>query len=90
VLYQSQQHLRLRPDEIDDANVAATFKEQIERLRSKLKQIAGEAELRAFDEQQATQIHSAGNDEAGGGSVRPGCLTDQQLAHELLGRVRRA
>ena len=91
-LYQAEDHLP--PDEPDDSKLKVEFRTQIERLRSKLQQIAGEDALKKFDEDRlsgALPSGSAsggnGNDKGAGGgayAALPGRMTNEQLAHELL------
>jgi hypothetical protein len=87
-LCQAQAHLP--PDEPADSRLSAEFRQQIARLRSKLVQIAGQAELDRFDERQRASA-SAGDAlppplQGGGGANHPSSarVTNEQLAHELL------
>ena len=96
-LYQAEEHLP--PDEPEDSKLKIEFRTQIERLRSKLQQIAGVDALNQFDEQRrAGRIpggsggEGSGGGSGGGGSggaggayaALPGRMTNEQLAHELL------
>eukprot|EP00291_Cryptomonas_curvata_P028949 CAMPEP_0172213412 /NCGR_PEP_ID=MMETSP1050-20130122/37578_1 /TAXON_ID=233186 /ORGANISM="Cryptomonas curvata, Strain CCAP979/52" /LENGTH=610 /DNA_ID=CAMNT_0012894241 /DNA_START=380 /DNA_END=2212 /DNA_ORIENTATION=+ len=93
-LYQAEEHLP--PDEPEDSKLKVEFRTQIERLRSKLQQIAGDDALREFDEQfRAGQVNLSGADSCAGGTsgggagggayaALPGRMTNEQLAHELL------
>ena len=94
-LYQAQEHLP--PDEPEDSKLKIEFRTQIERLRSKLQQIAGKDALNQFDEQRrAGQVPGGGcgwPDDGGSGgaggagsayAALPGRMTNEQLAHELL------
>lgn len=90
-LYQAQS--QLPPDEPEDSNLKVEFRTQIERLRSKLSQIAGPAALVKFDVELATgelsvAIRSGGGSckcvNSGAYSIIPGRMTNEQLAHELL------
>jgi len=94
-LYQAEEHLP--PDEPEDSKLKIEFRTQIERLRSKLQQIAGVDALNQFDEQRrAGQIPGGGTGGPGGGgpggaggagsayAALPGRMTNEQLAHELL------
>ena len=82
VLYETQQ--LLNPDEIAQGKLTVAFTEHIQSLRSKLRTIAGEAELSAFDQQYVTKTHAAVSDDSCEDSSRPGRLTHEQLAHELF------
>ena len=87
-LYQAEEHLP--PNEPDDSSLRASFRAQIERLRGKLRHVAGADAVRAFDEQrQAGQAAATGG--WGGGApggcactAPPGGMSHEQLAHELL------
>ena len=94
-LYQAEEHLP--PDEPDDSKLKIEFRTQIERLRSKLQQIAGAEALRKFDEQRKAGLipgGGSGGDQGGKGpgaggaggayAALPGRMTNEQLAHELL------
>eukprot|EP00291_Cryptomonas_curvata_P026192 CAMPEP_0172174800 /NCGR_PEP_ID=MMETSP1050-20130122/13871_1 /TAXON_ID=233186 /ORGANISM="Cryptomonas curvata, Strain CCAP979/52" /LENGTH=643 /DNA_ID=CAMNT_0012846827 /DNA_START=422 /DNA_END=2354 /DNA_ORIENTATION=- len=93
-LYQAEEHLP--PDEPEDSKLKVEFRTQIERLRSKLQQIAGVDALNQFDEQRkAGQVSGpaaggGGSGGSGGGTgggayaALPGRMTNEQLAHELL------
>jgi hypothetical protein len=93
-LYQAEEHLP--PDEPEDSKLKVEFRTQIERLRSKLQQIAGVDALNQFDEQRrAGQVGGPGTGGGGGGggaggagggayAALPGRMTNEQLAHELL------
>jgi len=93
-LYQAQEHLP--PDEPVDSKLSVEFRTQIDRLRSKLQQIAGADVLNQFDEQRLAG-HVPGEPGGAGGSgggsggmgggayaALPGRMTNEQLAHELL------
>ena len=57
-LYQAEEHLP--PDEPEDSKLKVEFRTQIERLRSKLQQIAGHDALKQFDEKRlAGQIQGS-------------------------------
>jgi hypothetical protein len=87
-----QEHLP--PDEPEDSKLKVEFRTQIERLRSKLQQIAGVDALNRFDEQRRIrpcQPPLASSSLGGGGgpgssayAALPGRMTNEQLAHELL------
>ena len=88
-LYQAEEHLP--PDEPEDSKLKIEFRTQIERLRSKLQQIAGADALKQLDEQRrAGQVPTGsggGSDGGGAGgayAALPGRMTNEQLAHELL------
>ena len=93
-LYQAKEHLP--PDEPEDSKLNIEFRTQIERLRSKLAQIAGEAALQEFDERRlagyipASDANGSGGNGGGNGgagaayAALPGRMTNEQLAHELL------
>ena len=96
-LYQAEEHLP--PDEPVDSKLKTEFRVQIERLRSKLQQIAGVDALNQFDEQRRANPGACGGSEGGdngggggGGSggaggayaALPGRFSNEQLAHELL------
>ena len=57
-LYQAEEHLP--PDEPEDSKLRTEFRTQIERLRSKLQQIAGVDALKQFDEQQRAGAAACG------------------------------
>ena len=77
-------------DEPADSKLSVEFRTQIERLRSKLEQIAGPAALAAFDEQRASgtlQGGSGGQSPLVGGNrfgALPGRMTNEQLCHEMI------
>lgn len=86
-LYQAQEHLP--PEEPDDSKLKIEFRTQIERLRSKLQQIAGVDAVAQFDEQRGTGnvqaiVGEGTNTGAGAYASLPGRMTNEQLAHELL------
>lgn len=90
-LYQAEGHLP--PDEPEESKLKAEFRTQIERLRSKLQQIAGADALAQFDEERSSGqplggINDSGSREGVGGggayAALPGRMTNEQLAHELL------
>lgn len=94
-LYQAEQHLP--PDEPEDSKLKMEFRTQIERLRSKLQQIAGVEALKKFDDERLSgslpgvcangSVSGGGNNNCGGGgayAALPGRMTNEQLAHELL------
>ena len=92
-LYAAQQQLPF--DEPEDSKLKVEFRVQIERLRSKLSQIAGPAALAQFDADRMTGALSPGHHGGGGGggggaggagayASLPGRMTNEQLAHELL------
>ena len=93
-LYQAEDHLP--PDEPEDSKLKVEFRTQIERLRSKLQQIAGADALKKFDEDRLSGALPGGGDAPGGGggndkgtgggayAALPGRMTNEQLAHELL------
>lgn len=77
----------------DSANLRVEFTTQIERLRSKLAQIAGPDALAQFDAQRLSGTDGCsgsggggggGDDEGGAYAALPGRMTNEQLAHELL------
>ena len=80
-LYDAEEHLP--HDEPEDSKLKIEFRTQIERLRSKLQQIAGPAVLRQFDADRENRTPIA---PVPGGSYAtlPGRMTNEQLAHELL------
>ena len=78
-LYEAQAHLP--PDEDPESKLNLEFRSQIGRLRSKLSQIAGEAELRKFDNGRV--VHPPCEHPAELGTVWSR-MTNEQLAHELL------
>ena len=92
-LYQAEQHLP--SDEPEDSKLRMEFRTQIERLRSKLQQIAGAEALQKFDDDRLSGALPGGGDAPGGGgsdkgtgggayAALPGRMTNEQLAHELL------
>lgn len=86
-LYQAETHVP--PDEPKDSKLRVEFRQQIERLRSKLSQIAGPLELTKFDAARATGdfsvvVTGSGNACNSAYSAVPGRMTNEQLAHELL------
>ena len=91
-LYQAQQHLP--PNEPSDSKLNLEFHSQIERLRLKLLQIAGQEALDKFDADRLAGATSSGGGgggfggRGGGGSGGyadlPGRMKNEQLAHELL------
>ena len=96
-LYQAQEHLP--PVESEESNLRAEFSAQIDRLRSKFRQIAGADALAAFDEQRRSGRYPVSGGDGGGGdgdgggdgngggcayAALPGRMTNEQLAHELL------
>jgi len=93
-LYQAEQHLP--SDEPEDSKLRMEFRTQIERLRSKLQQIAGVEALQKFDDDRLSGALPGGGDAPGGGggndkgtgggayAALPGRMTNEQLAHELL------
>jgi hypothetical protein len=87
-LYQAEDNLPA--DEPEDSKLKIEFRTQIERLRSKLQQIAGPDALRVFDQERsgggggrAVAMRYAGG-AAGVYSTIPDRMTNEQLAHELL------
>jgi hypothetical protein len=82
-LYEAEQHLP--SDEPEDSKLKVEFRSQIERLRSKLQQIAGVQALTDFDENRASgRAVAPMPGGVGAYSALPGRLTNEQLAHELL------
>jgi hypothetical protein len=88
-LYQAEDHLPA--DEPADSKLKLEFRTQIERLRSKLQQIAGAEALQKFDEDRLSgalpgTVAAPGDGRGGGGAYAalPGRMTNEQLAHELL------
>jgi hypothetical protein len=96
-LYEAEHHLPA--DEPDDSQLKTEFRTQIERLRTKLVQIAGAAALEKFDEDRTAMglLHGGpppngggggggGNGGGGGGAYAalPGRMTNENLAHELI------
>ena len=85
-LYQAEEHLPF--DEPEDSKLKIEFRTQIERLRSKLLQIAGHAAVAEFDTQRKTgpNVPLGGTCSGAGGvyAALPGRMTNEQLAHELL------
>ena len=83
-LYQAEAHLPA--DEPDDSRLKVEFRTQIERLRSKLQQIAGADALAQFDADRAANPPPPGGPPPNGGAYAtlPGRMTNEQLAHELL------
>jgi len=86
-LYQAEEHLP--PDEPSNSKLKIEFRTQIDRLRGKLQQIAGQEALDKFDADRLAGtfanagIHATAT--AGGGyAALPGRTTNEQLAHELL------
>ena len=84
-LYQAREHLP--PDEPADSPLNVEFRTQIDRLREKLLQIAGQAAVVQFDAERAAgeglfrQNPGNNNNE---GHRFPARMTNEQLAHELL------
>ena len=90
-LYEAQEHLP--PDEPADSKLVVEFRTQIERLRSKLQQIAGVDALHRFDEQRRSSaapggggavVHTGGGQASSAYAALPGRMTNEALAHELL------
>jgi hypothetical protein len=94
-LYQAEEHLPA--DEPEDSKLKIEFRTQIDRLRSKLQQIAGADALQKFDEERLSGALTGacppppggdgdGRGKGGGGALGalPGRMTNEQLAHELL------
>ena len=82
-LYEAEGHLP--PDESPDSQLRVEFRTQIERLREKLSQIAGPAALAAFDELRSQfQPCRSVKPSSSGVATISGCMTNEQLAHELL------
>ena len=87
-LYQAEEHLP--PDEPEDSKLKVEFRTQIERLRSKLLQIAGHNAVIEFDGQRSIGQPPSGGGSGGAGgaggayAALPGRMTNEQLAHELL------
>ena len=81
-LYQAEAHLP--PDEPDDSRLKVEFRTQIERLRSKLQQIAGADAVVQFDAERANNVLPQGPPGGGAYAALPGRMTNEQLAHELL------
>lgn len=89
-LYQAEEHLP--PDEPEDSKLKIEFRTQIERLRSKLQQIAGVDALNQFDERRRSSPspcsgaapHPPHGFDGGAYAALPGRMTNEQLAHELL------
>lgn len=82
-LYQAELHLPA--DEPIDSTLKIEFRTQIERLRSKLQQIAGSDALAEFDHNRASGIAVSSPACANGVyAALPGRMTNEQLAHELL------
>lgn len=77
---------QLPPDEPEDSKLKVEFFTQIERLRSKLQQIAGIEELNNFDVHRATGQVSliAPSGVTDLYASIPGRMSNEQLAHELL------
>jgi hypothetical protein len=81
-LYGAEQHLPL--DEPEDSKLKVEFRTQIQRLRSKLSQIAGPDALVQFDAERVTGGPRIGGGNGSAYTAIPGRLTNEQLAHELL------
>lgn len=95
-LYQAER--QLPADEPPDSRLRADFRSEIERMRSRLEQIAGAEALRRFDEERLNPSGSGegnggnggngGGGEGGNGGILgmtlPGRTTNDQLAYELL------
>ena len=79
-LYQAEEYLP--EDEPADSKLRNEFRTQIERLRDKLRQIAGADALQQFDAQRAA-VHIPVV-ARGGTTPLPRRMTNEQLAHELL------
>ena len=78
-LYEAQSHLPA--DEDPESKLNVEFRTQIWRLRMKLSQIAGETELRKFDDGRVVQPPCQNPSDFGSSFAR---MTNEQLAHELL------
>jgi hypothetical protein len=77
---------QLPSDAPEDSKLKTEFRTQIERLRSKLLQIAGAQALAKSDEER-DRLKASNDGEGGGGgayAALPGRMTNVQLAHELL------
>jgi hypothetical protein len=91
-LYQAEGHLP--SDEPAESKLKLEFRTQIERLRGKLQQIAGDEALQKFDDDRLSGVipggggYPPGGGGGGGGggayAALPGRMTNEQLAHELL------
>jgi hypothetical protein len=88
-LYDSE--TKLGPNEPAGSKLRLEFRMQIERMRSKLREIAGADGLRAFDAECAAQRSVQGNGDGKGASPPaaptvgpPAGMNTEQLAHELL------
>jgi hypothetical protein len=95
-LYQAEAHLP--PDEPVDSKLKLEFRTQIDRLRGKLRQIAGAPAVDEFDAQRLSGAlvfsscvggnasSNPNEDPDGNGAYMPlpGRMTNEQLAHELL------
>ena len=82
-LFEARGHLP--PDEPADGRLMVEFNTQIERLKSKLVQIAGQAALTEFM-MTATIVHAHGDGNHHGSAYAelPSAVTNEALAHELL------
>lgn len=84
-LYQARDHLP--PDEPEDSKLKVEFRTQIERLREKLRQIAGVEAVNELDAKLASGEIGSSSPPAPAGEAYaslPGRMTNEQLAHELL------
>ena len=85
-LYQAEEHLPA--DEPPDSKLKLEFRTQIERLRSKLEQIAGAEALAKFDSDRPASLGEGGpraSASTGGAyAALPGRMTNEQLAHEMI------
>ncbi len=82
-LYQAEGHLP--PDEPEDSKLKVEFRTQIDRLRGKLLQIAGQAALDKLDADRLVGAPDTTTTSSGGAyAALPGRMTNEQLTHELL------
>ena len=82
-LYDAREHLPA--DEPADSKLSVEFRTQIERLRSKLAQIGGQAALTRFDaENNGIDRSNLANANRNEFTISPSRVCNEQLAHELL------
>ena len=85
-LFQARQHLP--PDEPADSKLLVEFDTQIDRLKSKLAQIAGQQVLTEFmaqcDSGRCWPVGDRATHGSGAYAALPGRMTNEALAHELL------
>ena len=80
-LYNARDHLPA--DESADSKLSVEFRTQIERLRSKLTQIGGQAALTQFDAEN-NSLDRPNSGSRNDVTISPSRVCNEQLAHELM------